>query len=207
MGIDVVDLTFIIVVLLISSALHEAMHAFVGYKLGDMTAANEGRLTINPLKHIDPFLSIVLPLLLWVSGLPLFGAAKPVPFNPYALKWGEKGAALVGMSGPLTNLALAVAVGLPLRFASLPLEVENSMALFVLFNLGFFVFNSLPIPPLDGSRVLYAFAPERLRAFMQQIEQQGLIVIFLFIMLFSSIFGSTLGRLTEGLFTLITGVA
>jgi Zn-dependent protease len=205
MEIDVVTITILVIILLISSSLHEAMHAFTSYKLGDATAAQQGRLSFNPLKHIDPFLSIGLPLLLWISGLPIFGAAKPVLFNPYALRGGEKGAALVGASGPLTNLILAITVGVPLRFVDLPAFIDNILTLFVVINLGFFIFNSLPIPPLDGSRVAYAFVPERVQMFMKQIEQQGLILIFLFVMIFSSFLAGFTGRMVSLLFQIITG--
>jgi Zn-dependent protease len=205
MEVDVVSITIIITILLISSSLHEAMHAFTSFKLGDATAAQQGRLSFNPLRHIDPFLSIVLPLLLWVSGLPVFGGAKPVPFNPYSVRWGVKGAALVGASGPLTNLALAIAVGLPLRFAQLSQSMTEVLGLFVVINLGFFIFNSLPIPPLDGSRVLYAFVPESVQAFMRQIEQQGILLIFAIVVIFSNLLSGITGTVVTWLFELITG--
>ncbi len=205
MEVNVVSITILIGILLISSSLHEAMHAFTSFRLGDPTAAQQGRLSFNPLRHIDPFLSIALPLVLWVSGLPIFGGAKPVPFNPYAVRWGEKGAALVGASGPLTNLALAIAVGLPLRFTELSASTTNILELFVGINLGFFIFNSLPIPPLDGSRVLYAFVPERMQIVMRQIERQGILLVFAIILIFSSPLASLTGGAVSWLFQIITG--
>ena len=180
MGFDVIYILVVLGVILISMTLHEAMHAFVAYWLGDDTAQREGRLTLNPIKHIDPFLTILLPLMLAVFSLPIFGGAKPVPFRPDQVKGGDWGAALVALGGPLTNLFLAfifygiwVVVGMP---------VEGLGAMFlstmVTVNLGFFVFNMLPIPPLDGSRVLYALAPEFVRSGMRVIEQYGLFIVF-----------------------------
>lgn len=168
--------------ILISITMHEAMHAFTAQWLGDDTAYLSGRLTLNPLAHIDPFTTVLLPLLLLLSGLPPLGAAKPVPFNPARLKYDEYGAALVAVAGPLTNLGLALISGLWLRFvvgydAGL---LSDSMAIFFSVNLSFFVFNLIPWPPLDGSRVLYAFMPEAGQKFMRQIESFGLMGFFVF---------------------------
>ena len=119
MGIELaglVGIVLVVAIILLCMTLHEAMHAFTSHWLGDDTAYLMGRLTLNPLKHIDPMLTIALPILLIIAGLPPFGAAKPVPFNPHRVKFGEYGAALVGIAGPLTNLVLAVVVGLWARF-------------------------------------------------------------------------------------------
>jgi Zn-dependent protease len=164
--------------------LHEAMHAYAGYWLGDDTAKQQGRLTLNPLRHIDPFLTVLLPVVLALSGAPIFGAAKPVPFNPNRVKYDEFGAALVGLAGPLTNFVFALAAaGLVKVFmpAGVTLDV---LIIFIQVNVGFFVFNMIPFPPLDGSRLLYAFAPEPLQRVMQQIESFGItsIVIFMFLL-------------------------
>ena len=97
----------VVIIILISMTIHEAMHGFMAYFLGDNTAKIEGRLTLNPIKHIDPFLTIILPVLLAIVGAPIFGGAKPVPFNPHQVRYGEWGAALVAVAGPLTNLLLA----------------------------------------------------------------------------------------------------
>lgn len=189
------DITYILVVLgviLFSMTLHEAMHAFVGYWLGDDTAKLEGRLTLNPIKHIDPFLTIILPLTLAIIGAPIFGGAKPVPFNPARVRYDEWGAALIAVAGPLTNLIIAfVAFGVWV-VAGLPEEGIGALiiqaAIFV--NLGFFIFNIIPLPPLDGSRVLYALAPEFVRRGMEVIERQGLIFIFLLVLVASPFIGS-----------------
>lgn len=181
MAIDVLQIILVLLVVLLSMTLHEAMHAFASYWLGDDTAKHQGRLTLNPVKHIDPFLTVLLPLMLAVVGAPIFGGAKPVPFNPTRLRYGEWGVALVGAAGPLTNLIIAfvgfgtyVVVGLP----DTSTFTGNFLYTLVLVNLGFFIFNSLPIPPLDGSRVLYALAPDFVRRGMEVIEQYGLFVVF-----------------------------
>lgn len=174
--------------------LHEAMHAFMGYWLGDDTARLNGRLTLNPIKHIDPFLTLILPITLAIIGAPVFGGAKPVPFNPSRVRFEEWGAALVALAGPLTNLVIAfVLFGVGIATSSL---VSNSSLLGdlivtgVMVNLGFFVFNLIPIPPLDGSRVLYALAPEFVRRGMEAIEQFGVMLIFLIVIVANGIVGS-----------------
>lgn len=187
----------IFVVILLSMTIHEAMHAFMGYFLGDNTAKIEGRLTLNPLKHIDPFMTILLPLTMALLGGPVFGGAKPVPFNPNRVRYGEWGAAMVALAGPLTNFFiafLAFGIGALMGVVSNGGLVASSflgsvIAMTVSVNLGFFVFNMLPVPPLDGSRLLYALAPESARRLMEQIEQYGTLVVFLLVVLFSSAIG------------------
>ena len=107
MNIDISYVALVVIVVLLSVTLHEAMHAYMSNWLGDSTASHEGRLTLNPLKHIDPYMTIALPVILALVGAPIFGGAKPVPFNPMAVRYGEFGAALVGLAGPLTNLVLS----------------------------------------------------------------------------------------------------
>lgn len=180
MTFDLVYISIVIVVILFSMTLHEAMHAFVGYWLGDDTAKALGRLTFNPIKHIDPFLTILLPVGLAIAGLPIFGGAKPVPFNPLNLRFGEWGVALVAVSGPLTNLFLAfVGYGIWALVGSPDVGIwAQVFGIIVAVNLGFFIFNMLPIPPLDGSRVIYAIAPEFVRRGMEAMERFGIIVVF-----------------------------
>jgi Zn-dependent protease len=176
--ITMVEILTIIGVLLVSMSIHEAMHAFTGLKLGDTTAAEEGRISLNPLRHIDPFMTIILPAItIIVFGVPIL-AARPVPFNPDRVKWDEFGAALIAAAGPLSNLVLAIIGAVILRSVGadgLPLTILNT---FIVLNISLFVFNLLPIPPLDGSRVLYAFAPEPLQRFMATIEPYGLFIVF-----------------------------
>lgn len=197
MTIDPLQLSVVLGVILFSMTLHEAMHAFVGYWLGDDTAKLQGRLTLNPIKHIDPFLTILLPLTLAVIGAPIFGGAKPVPFNPGRVRGDEWGVAAVAIAGPLTNLIIAFVVFGIGTLAGFNLvdfgyvsiwEMIITYAVFV--NLGFFVFNMIPLPPLDGSRVLYALAPEFVRRGMEIIEQYGLIFVFAIVLLASSYIGA-----------------
>jgi len=185
MNIDVsaTSLVFFLVVLIFSIGVHEAMHGFAAYWLGDDTAALEGRLTLNPLKHIDPVLSVLMPLILILLGLPPLLAAKPVPFNPARVKYDEFGAALIALAGPFTNFALA-AVGAVIWRLGLGMESAlfvDFLSMFIMLNVGLFVFNMIPFPPLDGSRVLYAVAPAPVQRVMEQIEQFGMIAILLLI--------------------------
>ncbi len=192
MTIDFAYLAVVLGVILVSMTLHEAMHGYVAYWLGDDTAKAEGRLTLNPIAHLDPFLSVLLPLMLAIAQLPIFGGAKPVPFNPGRVKYGEFGAALVGVAGPLTNFLLAlvlfgvfVATGQPAATTTLGLILQ----LGVMVNLGFFVFNMLPIPPLDGSRVLYAIAPDWARRGMEWVERYGIMLVFVLVLLAGGLIG------------------
>lgn len=187
-------LIYAIPALVIAISLHEMMHSVVGYWLGDDTAHAHGRITLNPLKHIDPVTTIGLPLLLVLLGLPPFAAAKPVPINMHRLKFQEFGMALVGVAGPLTNLLLAIVFALVLRaydpvvfeFLSNGQLVLGSsfiagfLGYSIIMNIGLFVFNMIPFPPLDGSRVLYALAPEPVQKVMMQIESMGFTAILLF---------------------------
>lgn len=188
---DITYIIIVVIVILLSMTLHEAMHAFVSYWLGDDTAKQQGRLTLNPVKHIDPFLTLLLPLMLALVNAPIFGGAKPVPFNPDRVRYDEWGAALVAIAGPLTNLLIAFVV-----FGIYVLGGAPQSGLFatvtvtaVTVNLGFFVFNMIPIPPLDGSRVLYALAPEFVRRGMEAIERFGIMFVFVIILLASSLIG------------------
>jgi Zn-dependent protease len=197
MTIDFLQIGVVLGVILISMTLHEAMHGFVSYWLGDDTAKLQGRLTLNPIKHIDPFLTILLPLMLAIIGAPIFGGAKPVPFNPDRVRGDEWGVAAVALAGPLTNLLLAfilfgigVLSGFNLTGLGYTSIYEMILAYGVFINLGFFVFNMIPLPPLDGSRVLYALAPDFVRRGMEYIEQYGLIFVFAIVLLGSSVIGT-----------------
>lgn len=203
MQFDIVYILIVFGTILLSMTLHEAMHAFVGYWLGDDTAKNEGRLTLNPIKHIDPFLTIILPLGLALIGAPIFGGAKPVPFRPDQVKGGDWGAALVALGGPLTNLILAFIFFGIWVLTGMPSEGIGAMILgtAVSVNLGFFVFNMIPVPPLDGSRVLYALAPEFVRTGMRFIEQYGLIFVFILVLLFSAAIGNFMVTIIDALLT------
>jgi len=205
------DFLYILIVfgvILVSMTLHEAMHAFMGYWLGDDTAKREGRLTLNPIKHIDPFLTLVLPLMLAIAGLPIFGGAKPVPFNPDRVRHDEWGAALIAIAGPLTNFLLAfVAFGI-FVLCGLPQDGIGALLLHaaIYVNLGFFVFNIIPIPPLDGSRVLYALAPEFVRRGMEAIERYGIIFVFIIVLLLSPLIGAFMSSVIDFFLTVFSHI-
>lgn len=153
-------------ILVFSAILHEVAHGFVADRFGDPTARLSGRLTLDPRPHIDPFLTLLLPLALLVSGSPIiFGGAKPVPIDPFNLKEGRKDVALVSLAGPLTNILLAVGGALLFRFLDwvpilFPAIIGWILYKIVAFNLLLAIFNLLPIPPLDGSKVFALLLPE-----------------------------------------------
>lgn len=202
------DPTVIVIVLvsvLVSMTVHEAVHAFTSNALGDDTAKQEGRLTFNPIAHIDPVMTVALPVFLAAIGAPIFGAAKPVPFNPERLKWGDFGAATVAIAGPLSNLLMAsIAAGLLLILDGA--LAQTALLWFIVVNVGFFVFNMIPFPPLDGSRFLYAVAPEPVRVIMRSIENLGVMAIFLFITVFYLFLTQPFIYIVSGIIDFLTGV-
>jgi Zn-dependent protease len=177
LSIDASSLVVIFVTLVLSISLHEMMHAFAGFKLGDTTAHEQGRISLNPLRHIDPFLTVLLPIITLVLFHAPILAAKPVPFDPRQVRYGEFGAALIAAAGPFTNLALAIVGALLLHVVHID-ALQTILVTFTVMKEGLFVFNMIPIPPLDGSRILYAVAPEGVQAFMAQLEQLGFFIIF-----------------------------
>lgn len=197
----VLQIGVVLGVILVSMTLHEVMHGLMAYWLGDDTAKSQGRLTLNPVKHIDPFLTILLPILLLVIGGPIFGGAKPVPFNPGRVRYDEFGAALVAFAGPLVNLLIAFfATGAWVLLDPVAGSIFSTVLVMTIqINIGFFVFNMLPIPPLDGSRVLYALAPEFVRRGMEVMERFGLIVVFALVMFAGSLLGRVMITAIEGI--------
>lgn len=190
-------------IVLVSMIFHELAHGLVAYWLGDNTAKEEGRLTLNPTKHLDPFLSILLPLLLFISGGPVFGGAKPVPVDSRNLKHGVWGMALVAIAGPLTNFLLAFVAFLlgwyTGAFANGAGMWGEILADVVAINLGFGVFNLIPIPPLDGSRVLYAIAPDGVREVMARMENWGIIIVMVLVVVAPSVVNAVMGGAINGI--------
>jgi len=201
-----------IVIVILSIIFHEVAHGYVADLLGDPTARYAGRLTLNPISHIDPIGSIAIPGILALTHSPfLIGWAKPVPYNPYNLKnqrWGE---ALVSAAGPLTNILLAVLFGLSIRFFgnALPEQVTAVLIIATLANLSLAILNMIPIPPLDGSKVLRSLLPyelalsySRLEAMTYALGPFGLIGVLL---LFVYVFSSPVFTFVYFLFSLIVG--
>lgn len=194
----------ILVIVVCSVILHELAHGLVAYWLGDHTAKEAGRLTLNPIKHIDPYMSILVPVVLYIIGAPVFGGAKPVPINTHNLKWKEWGMALVAIAGPITNLLIAFVAFVIGHFTGFLYGTGGTLLGFifselVFVNLGFMVFNIIPIPPLDGSRVLYAIAPDGFRNVLQNIERYGIILVYIMILLFGEVFSHLMVSSMDGI--------
>ena len=175
---DILGAIIALVILVFSAILHEIAHGYVAERFGDPTARIMGRLTLDPRKHIDPIMSIALPLLLLISGSPIIiGGAKPVPVDPFNLRDGRKDLALVSLAGPLTNISIAVVFSLIFRIFP-----SGIIALVVQLNLLLAIFNLIPIPPLDGSKIFSLLLPEKMAdAYMSQ-GTIGLILIFILLM-------------------------
>ena len=202
-GLSIAEIVMVAVIILVSIAAHETMHAFVAHKLGDSTAQEEGRISLNPFRHVDIFLTVLLPLVLLLLHLPPIFIAKPVPINPDRVKYEEFGTALIGVAGPLTNLVLAVFGSFVVNLFALGPIIHDFFELFVYINIVFFVFNMIPFPPLDGSRLLYAFAPDGLRRVMMAIESAGIIALVIFVLLLLPFIGPVIGSVTEAIFTFL----
>lgn len=178
---------FQLIILLFSVMIHEVSHGYVAEHLGDPTARLAGRLTFNPLKHLDFFGSLLLPLLLLFTAGFAFGWAKPVPYNPYNLKNPIAGGAKIAIAGPISNLAIALFFGILMRvFAAAGLLSGFLVILFsiiVYLNVLLAIFNLVPIPPLDGSKVLFALMPKTESAlqFFTMLERYGIFLVFLFV--------------------------
>jgi len=185
------DTIFLIVIIIFSAIIHEVMHGVAADRLGDPTARYAGRLTLNPIPHIDMFGSIILPVMLALSHSPFFFAwAKPVPYNPYNLRPGRFSEAIVAGAGPFSNVVIALIFGLILRMHLFDSPVNAVFFLIVVVNVMLAIFNMIPIPPLDGSKVLEAFLPRSLahsyagwRARMEQnpFLGMGIILVIVFV--------------------------
>jgi Zn-dependent protease len=199
--------------------LHEVMHGVVAKMLGDDTAERAGRLTLNPIAHIDPFGTIILPAILLFAGAPVFGYAKPVPIDYRNLRSKRWGAVLVAAAGPLTNFALAtISVVLLLILAprddgSAGVSIVHPITLMlqasVFVNIGLGVFNLIPILPLDGGRVLVGFLPLGAARALARFESIGFLLLFalLYFRGFNLALGRVMGAVANGLVTTIVGIA
>ena len=195
---------FEVIALVLALTLHEFAHALAGDYLGDDTARRQGRLSLNPLAHIDPFTTLLLPLVLILVGSPVvFAAAKPVPFNPWAVRYRRFGAAIIAAAGPLTNFFIAIFVGLYLRFIPIGVTGYQFLGTIVVINLTIGLFNLIPFPPLDGSRLLYAIAPRGLRDVMDQIERAGIMAVLLLMFIAYPFIAPILSRITTSIITLL----
>lgn len=173
---------FYFLVIVPSAIIHEYAHGLVADMLGDPTARHAGRLTINPMAHIDPWGTILMPIMLSLAtnGAFMFAYAKPVPYNPYNLKNQKWGPSMVALAGPLANLLLAIAFAIVVRL--LPgLEMTSVLAVIVYANVMLTVFNLVPIPPLDGSKILYALLPSSAYKVKEFLDKYGFIILLFFV--------------------------
>ena len=201
-----VDFIFSILILIMSVVVHEVSHGYVANILGDPTARLEGRLTLNPIKHLDPVGSVIVPTATYFLSGFIFGWAKPVPYNPYNLRNQKWGTALVASAGALSNFLIAAVFGILIRFSDdlgiASLAFINIASIVVFLNLILGVFNLIPIPPLDGSKVLFSLLPHRWRHIQNFLEQYWLfLVFFLIFFLWSFIF-----PVVSFLFQILTGI-
>lgn len=201
------DVIFYIAILIMSIVIHEVSHGFMAEYFGDDTARNAGRLTLNPINHLDLFGSILLPAVLILSHAGfLFGWAKPVPYNPNNLSDKKWGTIAVASAGVLANFLIAIVFGIIIHISTyfnLPASFYFITSAIVIVNLALGIFNLVPIPPLDGSKILFSFLPERAFSFIIAYEQYSLILLLVFIVFFSDY----LYPILAFLFHLITGLA
>ena len=203
-----VPLIFSLAILVISVVIHEVSHGSVANLLGDPTARLEGRLTLNPLKHVDFVGSFIVPLVTFftTAGHFVFGWAKPVPYNPYNLRGGKWGPAIVAAAGPLSNLFVAIFFGFGVRALDLagvylPIQAGPIIGAIIGTNILLAVFNLVPIPPLDGSKVLFALLPYNARVVQEFLEKNQYFILFIFVFFLSNY----LSPIIDFIFRLIVG--
>ena len=187
LNLDPATIITIAIFLLVAFPIHEFFHALVAYRLGDSTAKYAGRLSLNPIVHFDPVGGGLLTITMLLGSF-VFGWAKPTPVNPYNLRYGHRGEALVALAGPASNAIMAVAAAIPLRFIlgsslAVPDLVLQVLYLFVYVNVILAIFNLLPIPPLDGSKLLFgALAPRTVYRIRPVLEQYGFLILIVAIL-------------------------
>lgn len=199
---DITQLLFFFLIIIPSAIIHEYAHGWAADQMGDPTARHAGRLTLNPMAHIDMWGTILMPvlLLLFSGGSFMFAYAKPVPYNPYNLRNQKWGPALVGIAGPAANLIAAIFFGLLVRFLPASSFV-NLLSIIVYANVLLMVFNLVPIPPLDGSKILFALLPDSMENLKINLERFGFIILLFFIFYFFDLIIPVI----TWLFRLITG--
>jgi Zn-dependent protease len=193
-----------IVILIFSVIIHEVAHGFMADRLGDPTARLQGRLTLNPIKHLDPVGSIIVPIITSFAGFT-FGWAKPVPYNPYNLKNKRTGELLIALAGPASNIVLAVIFGLFIRAAvlyGLSASFITVATYIVIINIVLAVFNLIPLPPLDGSKILFSILPNQYGRTRMMLEQYAFILIFIVVFFLWKIVSPVI----YPIFTLLTGL-
>lgn len=183
-----INFIFSIAVLIISVIVHEVSHGYTAHIMGDPTAKNAGRLSLNPLKHLDPIGSVLVPLITYLGGGFIFGWAKPVPYNPHNLRNQKWGPGIVAIAGPLSNFLVAGVFGLIIRHGQaltfLPISFFEIASLVVFINLILGIFNLVPIPPLDGSKIVFSFLPYKWKNIEFFLERWGFIFLIVFILFF-----------------------
>lgn len=203
---DISGVVFVIAIIVMSAVVHEVMHGVAANSLGDPTARLQGRLTLNPIAHLDPFGSVLLPLIFALTNSPiLFGWAKPVPYNPYNLRPGRFSEAIVAIAGPASNLVIALIASLIIRIGITP-TLQEPLFMVVLINIMMAIFNMMPIPPLDGSKVLSALLPrglaygyDRFRASLEFNPFMGFGVVLVVILLLGGAFSSFIWGVSRAL--------
>ncbi len=204
---EATNAVFYVVVLVMSIVIHEVSHGFMAEYFGDKTARFAGRLTLNPIKHLDLFGSVLLPVFLVFTHSPfLFGWAKPVPYNPENLSNKKWGTVAVASAGVLSNFLIAIIFGVIIRLShgmTLPEGFYFITSIIVLVNLALGIFNLVPIPPLDGSKILFSLLPQSASTYISQIEQYSLFLLIIFIVFFSNY----LYPILTFLFSFLTGLA
>jgi len=209
---DLPTVLYIVVTLVVAVVLHELSHGLVADRMGDGTARSMGRLTVNPVRHVDPFGTVVLPGLLVLpylfgrGGNPIFGYAKPMPVNPANLRNPDRQLTLIALAGPVTNLLLAVIGAVGLRFVGSGAgAVGRFLGIWVSLNVLLAVFNIMPVPPLDGSKVLALFLPPRAREVYRSWEPYGALFMLVVFFLFPGAIFAIVSPVVEGLLALLVG--